>query len=341
MEPFFFFDLLDGLEAALSLAAFFLLVRSRSLQVYWPMLPIVGWRLIPETLLTLLRATHYLTPMSAYHLYFYTFWTCYGLAALSALLLTYTIFEEALRPLKGLQELGAIIYQWTAVVSVALGLSVFFSTDVASSNGMVAATLQLERSSAVMVLSLIAFVGLALRPLGLSARSRVFGLSLGLAFVTLFTLLQSGSVFRQRGIYSSENLIYMGANCVALSIWVYYFYVPEPKRRFILLPTTSPFHAWNQISELLGHDPGFVAIAGIPPESFAPAEIDIFGKASKNMARVAAGELPPDRPASYYINMNGERREDSYRPVDDWGAFFPGIQPKTAKIKEDHNEDEG
>ena len=142
-------------------------------------------------------------------------------------------------------------------------------------------------------------------------------------------------MFQQHSLFASVNVLYTAANCVALSIWVYYFYVPEPKRRFILLPTTSPFHTWNQISELLGHDPGFVAIAGIPPESFAPAEIDIFGKASKNMAKIAAGELPPERPASYYINMNGERREDSYRPVDDWGSFFPGIKPRTASIGAD------
>ena len=323
MEPSFAFHLLQFLELALSLLAFILLLRSRSLSVYWPMLFVATWRFIPNGILLFLRSSLWFSSKASYQIFFYAYWSCYALAALSSAFLTYTIFEEALKPLKGLHRLGFIMYQWAAAVSLALALSVLFSTDTKSNVSVVAATIQLERSSAVLVLSLITFVGLAIRPLGLSARSRVFGLSVGLIFITLFTLVQSGTIFRQGSLFSMQGLLNTGANCVALGIWVWYFFVPEPKRRFILLPTTSPFHVWNQISELLGHDPGFVAIAGIPPESFAPAELDIFGKASKNMAKIASGDLPPERPASYYINMNGERREDSYRPMEDWGSFFP------------------
>ncbi len=315
---------MNAAELGLSVVALALLIRSKSLSIYWPMLIVAVWHLVPQAALFVVRATHWFSPKIAYEVYFYAYWGSYGLASLSAVLLTYTIFSEALRPLKGLQGLGVIIYQWAAVVSLALSLSVLLGTDRKSGDSMVAATIQLERSSAVMVLSLITFVGLSLRPLGLTARSRVFGLSIGLMSITLFTLLQSGSIFHQNNLFSREGLISTAANCAVLAVWVYYFYVPEPQRRFILLPTTSPFHAWNQISELLGHDPGFVAIAGVPPESFAAAELDIFGKASKNMAKIAAGEVPPDRPASYYINLNGERREDSYRPAEDWGSFFPG-----------------
>ncbi len=317
MQPLFAFafHFMNALELVLSMAALLLLVRSRSLRVYWPMLFVAAWHFLPDSALLALRTSRWFSAQTSYSTYFYTYWISYALAALSAVFLTYTIFEEALRPLKGLKQLGSIIYQWTAAVSLALALSVFLSTDARSRNSMVAATIQMERSSAVIVLSLITFVGLAIRPLGLSVRSRIFGLSIGLAFITLFTLLDSGSIFRQHDIFSTAGLLDTSASCAALAIWVYYFYVPEPKRRFILLPTTSPFHTWNQISELLGHDPGYVAIAGVPPESFAPAELDIFGKASKNMAKIEAGEMPPSRPPSYYINMNGERPEDRYRPL--------------------------
>jgi hypothetical protein len=79
-------------------------------------------------------------------------------------------------------------------------------------------------------------------------------------------------------------------------IWIYYFAVPEPQRKFILLPTTSPFHRWNQISELLGHDPGYVAIGGIPPDAFAAAEIEVFHRASAKMNALEAGSAVPPTP---------------------------------------------
>lgn len=71
--------------------------------------------------------------------------------------------------------------------------------------------------------------------------------------------------------------------CLTLCIWSAYFAFPEPKRRLIVLPTTSPFLRWNQISMALGDDPGYVAVGGIAPELFAPAEIEIMKRASAMM----------------------------------------------------------
>ena len=241
-------NILNGLELSLSICALVLLLRSRSLSVYWPMLVIATWQVVPDAALIIGRDTDLFSLGYSYKLFFYTYWVCYGFSSLSALLLTYTLFDEALRPLKGLRRLGSIIYQWTAVVSFALALNTFFSADGRSSRSTIAVTIQLHRSSAVMVLSLIVFVGLAIRPLGLSARSRVFGLSVGLVFITLFTLLQSAALFRENSVFSNQGLLNTVANCIALSIWVYYFYVPEPKRRFILLPTNSPFNNSNHNS---------------------------------------------------------------------------------------------
>ena len=51
----------------------------------------------------------------------------------------------------------------------------------------------------------------------------------------------------------------------------------------IILPTTSPFLRWNQISQALGDNPGYVAIAGVPPEMFADAEIEVMKRASRKM----------------------------------------------------------
>jgi hypothetical protein len=51
----------------------------------------------------------------------------------------------------------------------------------------------------------------------------------------------------------------------------------------IVLPTTSPFLRWNQISMALGDAPGFVALGPITPDMFAPAELEVMRRASAKM----------------------------------------------------------
>ncbi|HEU5342414.1 MAG TPA: hypothetical protein VFU66_14265, partial [Edaphobacter sp.] len=80
------------------------------------------------------------------------------------------------------------------------------------------------------------------------------------------------------------------AECVTLLTWSAYFAFPEPKRRMIMLPTTSPFLRWNQISMALGDNPGYVAIGDLPPDVFAPAELEVMRRASAKMP--AALEAP-------------------------------------------------
>jgi hypothetical protein len=84
-------------------------------------------------------------------------------------------------------------------------------------------------------------------------------------------------------MYSTISLINALAVGVTLLMWSAYFAFPEPKRRIIVLPTTSPFLRWNQISLALGDDPGYVAVGGIPPELFAPAELEVMRRASAKM----------------------------------------------------------
>ena len=91
-------------------------------------------------------------------------------------------------------------------------------------------------------------------------------------------------------------MIVIVASGAAHLIWIWYFAVPEPVRKFVLLPTTSPFHAWNLVAERMGYDPGYVAIGGVPPESFADAEREIFERiAAQDTGRAPRlAEVDPD-----------------------------------------------
>ena len=128
--------------------------------------------------------------------------------------------------------------------------------------------------------------------MGLSYKSRVFGVSVGLCIISTLHIIQAAYLVTPRELFSSYAVVQSIMQCCAQAVWIYYFAVPEPVRKFVLLPTTSPFHKWNAISELLGHEPGYVAIGGIAPEFFASAEIEIFHRASAKMPKLAVETTP-------------------------------------------------
>jgi hypothetical protein len=219
----------------------------------------------------------------AYQMYFYVYWISYALEAILSLLVIYSIFKLAMAPLKGLQTLGMLVFRWVAAISVAVAMGVAFTPHLSGVKFMTAMITQLQQTSSILTLCLLLFVCFAIRPMGLSFRSRIFGVSLGLGFLATTSLVNSAWLSRYGNMYSTISFINGLAVGLTLLIWSAYFAFPEPKRRIIVLPTTSPFLRWNQISMALGDDPGYVAVGGIPPELFAPAELEVMRRASAKM----------------------------------------------------------
>lgn len=228
----------------------------------------------------------------AYRTYFFVYWTSYAIEAILSLLIILSIFKLAMAPLKGLQTLGILVFKWAAAISVALSIGVGFAPHQSGTAFMIAMITQLQQTSSILILCLLLFVCFAIRPMGLSYRSRIFGVSLGLGVMAASSLVSSAYIGHTSNLDSSMSVVLGITGCVALLLWSAYFAFPEQKRRIIMLPTTSPFLRWNQISEVLGDAPGFVAIAGIPPEVFAPAELEMMRRASAKMPASGVGQLP-------------------------------------------------
>lgn len=228
----------------------------------------------------------------AYKMYFYVYWSSYAIEAVLNLLIIVSIFRLAMAPLKGLQRLGMLVFKWAGAISVAIALGIAISPHQSGSAFMTAMITQLEQTSSILTLCLLLFVCFAIRPMGLSYRSRIFGVSLGLGITSAVSLVSAAWISRAPQMYSVVNVIWGITGCLSLLLWSAYFAFPEPKRRIIMLPTTSPFLRWNQISEVLGDEPGFVAIAGIPPEVFAPAELEVMRRASAKMPMLEATPVP-------------------------------------------------
>lgn len=275
-----FFTYLEPLLCALAIIS---LVRSKVSRNFLYLVAFLSVRLTSGIVCLSIIKLHVIEAHLAYRIYFCVYWSSYALEAILSLLVIYSIFKLSMAPLKGLQTLGMLIFRWVAAISVAVSIGVAVAPHHSGLQFMIGMVSQLQQTSSVLTLCLLLFVCFAIRPMGLSYRSRIFGVSLGLGLMATVCLVDAAWLSHNADMYSTLNMVNGLAMCVTLCVWTAYFAFPEPKRRLIVLPTTSPFLRWNQISMALGDDPGYVAVGGIAPELFAPAEIEIMKRASAMM----------------------------------------------------------
>ncbi len=287
-----------NLETVLCIAALCVLIAKRQWADYSALGCFLGIRVVSNGLLTLVHAgRHSIGNQLAYNLYFYVYWISFAIESVLTLLIVYSVFRLAMAPLKGLQTLGMLVFKWAAGISVAVALGSAFAPHMSGTTYLVAAISQLQRTQSILTLCLLLFVCFAIRPMGLSYSSRIFGVSLGLGMMATNDLVQSAWLAINPDMHNRTYSIINGlVICTILATWTAYFALPEPKRRMIVLPTTSPFLRWNQISQALGDSPGFVAVGGVPPELFAPAELEVMRRASLKM--VTPFPVRSERPVS-------------------------------------------
>ena len=280
-----FLTLLTCLEVSLCLAALCAIVTRKQWKDYWSLGAFLAVRGFSSTALASIM--HFGKPLGArfaYNLYFNIYWISFAVESILALIVVYSVFRLAMAPLKGLQQLGMLVFRWAASISVVVALGSAFVPEMTRTKYLIAAISQLQRTQSILTLCLLVFVCFAILPMGLNYGSRIFGVSLGLGVLATNDLVQSAWLALHPNMHTAYNFINGVVICLVIATWATYFALPEPKRRIIVLPTTSPFLRWNQISQVLGDNPGFVAIGGVPPELFAPAEIEVMQRASLKMA---------------------------------------------------------
>ncbi len=110
----------------------------------------------------------------AYKLYFYTFWPGYAFEALLSLAVIYSIFKLAMAPLKGLATLGELVFRWAAAIAIAISVGSAIGPHQSSTKLVMAIVTQLRQTSSILTLCLLLFVCFAIRPMGLTYKSRIF-----------------------------------------------------------------------------------------------------------------------------------------------------------------------
>ena len=234
------------------------------------------------------RVALHLSRDAAYSALYYSIWVSGALLCLLRILIIYSVFTEAMRPMTGLHKAGKIIFRWVGVVSALVAFAMVAGPGVFSNMAALEDVFsRLQQGVSVLTICLLVFVCFAVRPLGLTFRSHLFGVSLGLGISASVELVQAAWLVTRgaQSLYSPVYLLSSLGFCLAIAVWGTYFAMPEPARKMILLPTTSPFFFWNRISEILGDSPGHVAVAGFSPDMLAPAEIEMLTAATSSEGR--------------------------------------------------------
>jgi hypothetical protein len=273
-------------EFSVCVGVLYSIVAKKQWEDYWALGSFLGVRAVSMVVGagdTVIDEYKWADPHTCYNIYFYVYWFSYAIESILALIAVYSIFRLAMAPLKGLQSLGMLVFRWAAAISVAVALGSALAPHLHGNKLLVAAVTELQRTQSILTLCLLLFVCFAIRPMGLSFGSRIFGVSLGLGMMATANLVQSAWIADNPNMEGVLNVVNGVVVCTTMLTWAGYFALPEPKRRIIVLPTTSPFLRWNQISQALGDEPGYVAVGGIPPELFSPAELEVMRRASAKM----------------------------------------------------------
>jgi hypothetical protein len=288
-------DGMNNVDTLLSVVALVILRKHRLIREYSFLASLLAVKVLSFVVLfplLYMSSHHIINGHRAYPYYFYSFWISFAVEAVLWLMVIYNMYKLAMAPLKGLQSLGMLVFRWAAAISAVVTIAMAFAPHSTIRAITMAAITQLQQTTSVLTLCLLLFVTFAIRPMGLSYRSRIFGISLGMGILATANLISSSWLVGRREMYDTYNIFNAVVVLAVTVLWTTYFALPEPERHIIVLPTTSPFLRWNQISMALGGNPGFVAVGSVAPGAFAGAELEVMRRSS--VASMSLANVKPD-----------------------------------------------
>jgi len=259
------------LDILLSIAAFGLFLRSSLRNEYPRLFAYLGVRAITAVLVWFLLYGPMIASPHAYTVaFFLVHWTSYLTSAVLLFLSCLDIYRQAMTPLPGLVRMGTTVFKWAAVASILVTATTLTSITVGP--GMIVQIgLQMMRCVGTAELCLLTFLTLSMKAIGLSPRSRPFGMALGLGIMAASDCIQSSLVGVQVSLNSGQ-LAFEYSAALTLAIWITYTVIPEPARKPVTVPVNSAIYKWDQIASALGHKN--TQVAPQPAQSFFLVDVE-------------------------------------------------------------------
>jgi hypothetical protein len=248
------------LEGVLGFAFLFIATRKKLLGMFW--LRAYLWLKVASfvTLFPLV-VFHLFSADLRYSIFFFAYWSFYAVEAVLSFCVIRELFLIALEPLEGLQRLGLMVFRWVVTIAALVAIAVSFGPHTSMKLYISNVVGELQRCQSILQLCLMLFLYTVARPLGITGRSKVFGVSVGFSVLALADLLYSGW-FSRIALDSSINMFHAAALTMAIAVWITYCYIPEPKRLQVTLPMTSALLRWNEVAMNLGKTGGRVMVVG-------------------------------------------------------------------------------
>lgn len=267
-------------EPLLMILAMAALLRSREQRRFPALFAYISLRLVSSAALHLLLQIHRLAPIgakAAYAWYFYTYWLSYMAGAVIVFLVIQEMFQSSMDPFPGLKWLGTISFRWVACISFVAASAALLTPGSKGTRFLITIMAQAMRCESIFILSLLLFLLVAAGKLGLSYRSRVFGISFGFGIMSVSDLVVSAA-FMHLGhniMSSTISVITTTASLVTLAVWSVYFLQPEPARRVTMLNPASPLARWNEVAIALGQSaPKVSAPVPVPASNFFLQDVE-------------------------------------------------------------------
>jgi uncharacterized membrane protein required for colicin V production len=292
---------IETVEILFLSAALYCVHRAQKSRIYPALWQLLIFLVVSDSILAIDAISHGLGLISRVHgsyIYFYTYWASYAIQAILIIRVLHEMFRHALRSMPGMQKLGRPVFFWAVAVSVILATA---SGMTSHGNGMdilLASAQVLIRSQSVLALCLLTFLAFASHTLGVSFRSRIFGVTFGFAAMALNDLVISALAEHMTSLVGTINLVHEIVYLAAVALWAGYFLQPEPARRLVTMPATSPLMRWNDVAQTLGNPAGQIAVSY--PPSFMTDVFDLVNNVMEpaGWPREAIANSPPGPVAS-------------------------------------------
>ncbi len=169
----------------------------------------------------------------SYTLYYYGYYINVALSVLISFAVLQEIFKDAFRPYEALRDLSVILFRWSALVVMLVGVMwAINAAQNANKDAVMDVILLADRSLRLMQCGMVFFLLLFSEYLGISRRSMIFGISLGFGLFAAVNMLVATGFTHHGGPLRPETLRFInsGAYMVATIIWLGYTLAAAPSQ---------------------------------------------------------------------------------------------------------------
>jgi hypothetical protein len=199
----------------------------------------------------------YIILTRSYSVYFYAYYFNVALSVLISFAILQEIFKDAFRPYEALRDLSVILFRWSALVVLLVGVMWAINSAHRSDNGAIVDTILLaERSVRLMQCGLVFFLLLFSEYLGISRRSPLFGISLGFGLFAAVNMLVT-TAMTHHGILKQSTLRHINSEAYLLAIvlWLGYTLAAKSSKSELGEAVERP-KDWNSALEDARLQPG-------------------------------------------------------------------------------------